>query len=75
MKPRRALDRIVLGSSSDLGTVASVPALPTLDSRDPVDFIIEFEVLLEHKPVLFVEIKEPRKIALKSAREEADKQM
>jgi hypothetical protein len=46
-----------------------------LDSRDSVDFIIEFEVLLEDKPVLFVEIKEPRKITLKSAREEADNQM
>jgi hypothetical protein len=46
-----------------------------LDSRDSVDFIIEFEVLLEDKPVLFVEIKEPRKITFKSAREEADNQM
>ena len=43
------------------------------DSRDSVDFI--FEVLLEDKPVLFLEIKEPRKIAFKSAREEADNQM
>jgi hypothetical protein len=40
-----------------------------------MDLIIEFEVLLEDKPVLFVEIKEPRKIALTSAREEADNQM
>ena len=46
-----------------------------LDSRDSVDFLIEFEVLLEDKPVLFVEIKEPRKIAFNSAREEADNQM
>jgi len=37
--------------------------------------IIEFEVLLEDKPALFVEINEPRKIALKSVREEADNQM
>ncbi|CAA7262748.1 hypothetical protein NLJ89_g5406 [Agrocybe chaxingu] len=46
-----------------------------MNSRDSVDFIIEFEVRLEDKPVFFVEIKEPSKIALKSAREEADNQM
>ena len=46
-----------------------------LDSRNSVDFIIEFEVRLEDKPVLFLQIKEPRKIAFKSAREEADNQM
>ena len=46
-----------------------------INSRDSVDFIIEFEVLLEDKPVLFLEIKEPAKITLKSAREEADNQM
>jgi len=46
-----------------------------LDSRDSVDFIIEFEVLLEDEPVFFLEIKEPRKIILKSARAEADNQM
>jgi hypothetical protein len=40
-----------------------------------VHFIIEFEVLLKDKPVLFVEIKEPQKITLKSAREEADNRM
>jgi hypothetical protein len=43
-----------------------------------VDFIIKFDVLLEDKLVLlvlFVEIKEPRKITLKSACEEADNQM
>jgi hypothetical protein len=53
----------------------SHPNPTLLDSRDSVDFILEFEVLLEDKPVLFVEIKEPRKITLKSAREEADNQM
>jgi len=46
-----------------------------MDSRNVMNFIIEFEVLLEDKPVFFLEIKEPRKIALKSAREEADNQM
>jgi hypothetical protein len=40
-----------------------------------VDFIIEFEVLLEDIPVLFVEIKEPQKLFLKSAHEEVDNQM
>jgi len=39
------------------------------------DFIIEFEVLLEDKPILLLEVKEPTKIALKSAREEADQRM
>ncbi|KAI9464036.1 hypothetical protein BJY52DRAFT_1251206 [Lactarius psammicola] len=46
-----------------------------LNSRGSVDFIIEFEVLLEDKPVLFLEIEEPKKIAFQSAREEADNQM
>ena len=46
-----------------------------LDSRDSVDFIIEFEILLEDKPVFFLEIKEPRKMILKSARTEADNHM
>jgi hypothetical protein len=46
-----------------------------LNSRNSVDFIIEFEVLLEDKPVFFLEIKEPTKIIFKSAREEADNQM
>ena len=46
-----------------------------LDSRDSVNFIIELEVLLEDKPVCFLEIKEPRKIILKSSRTEADNQM
>ncbi|KAI9451965.1 hypothetical protein F5148DRAFT_1237750 [Russula earlei] len=46
-----------------------------IDSHDSVNFIIEFEVLLEDKSVLFLEIKEPAEITLKSAREEADSQM
>jgi hypothetical protein len=48
-----------------------------MNSRDSVDsdFIFEFEVRLEDKPVFFVKIKEPTKITFKSAREEADNQM
>ncbi|KAH8991298.1 hypothetical protein EDB92DRAFT_690748 [Lactarius akahatsu] len=46
-----------------------------LTSHDSVDFVIEFEVLLEDKPVFFLEIKEPRKLAFESAREGADNQM
>ncbi|KAH9012883.1 hypothetical protein EDB84DRAFT_1534531 [Lactarius hengduanensis] len=46
-----------------------------LNSHKSVDFNIGFEVLLEDKPVLFLEIEEPRRIALMSAREEVDDQM
>ncbi|KAI9439501.1 hypothetical protein H4582DRAFT_1534233 [Lactarius indigo] len=48
---------------------------PILTSRDSVDFIIEFEVLLEDSPVLFLEIKEPRMITFESVREDVDNRM
>ncbi|KAK0493590.1 hypothetical protein EDD18DRAFT_1178909 [Armillaria luteobubalina] len=46
-----------------------------LNSCDSADFIIEFEVLLEDKPVLLPQIEEPRKAVLHSAHEAADDQI
>ncbi|KAK0211988.1 hypothetical protein IW262DRAFT_1412865 [Armillaria fumosa] len=46
-----------------------------LNSCDSADFIIEFEVLLEDKPMLLLQIEEPRKAVLNSAREVADDQI
>ena len=61
--------------SADSDHTVAPQSYSVLDSRDSVNFIIEFEIHLEDKPVFFVEMKEPRNIALKSARDEADKQM
>jgi hypothetical protein len=44
-------------------------------SRDSIDFVIEYMVLLNNIPVFILEIKEPSKIDLLSARQEADIQI
>lgn len=71
--PYNKLLNIIFPPDSDYTVAPQSYSVP--NSRDSVDFIIEFEVRLEDKPILFLEIKEPSRIALKSAREEADNQM
>ncbi|KAH9007698.1 hypothetical protein EDB83DRAFT_700148, partial [Lactarius deliciosus] len=46
-----------------------------LNSHKSVDLVIGFVVLLEDEPVLFLEIEEPRRITLTSARKEVDNHM
>jgi hypothetical protein len=48
---------------------------PIPQSRDSIDFIIEYVVLLNNMPVFILEIKEPSRIDLLSARQDADIQM
>ncbi|KAH9068273.1 hypothetical protein EDB83DRAFT_2222993, partial [Lactarius deliciosus] len=55
-------------------TVAS-RSYSILNSHKSVDLAIGFVVLLEDKPVLFLEIEEPRRITLTSTRKKADNQM
>jgi hypothetical protein len=48
---------------------------PVPNSRDSIDFVIEYMVLSNNMPVFILEIKEPKKIDLLSARQEADLQI
>ncbi len=47
--------------------------MPT--SRESADFLIYFEVMLEDRPVLIVELKSPGDLRYASKREAADKQI
>lgn len=44
-------------------------------SRESADFIVMFEVLLEDKPVLVLELKAPARLQYPSTREDADLQI
>ena len=44
-------------------------------SRESADFLIYFEVMLEDRPVLIVELKSPGDLRYASKREAADKQI
>lgn len=71
--PYNKLLNFVFPVDSDF-TVAP-QSYPIPQSRDSVDFVIEYMVLLDNIPVFILEIKEPSKIKLLSARQEADIQI
>ncbi|KAH9037109.1 hypothetical protein EDB85DRAFT_657059 [Lactarius pseudohatsudake] len=52
-----------------------VPQYLKAASRDAADFIVSFEIRLENKPVLIVELKDPTAIQYISTRTEADDQI
>ncbi|KAH9044198.1 hypothetical protein EDB84DRAFT_1436095 [Lactarius hengduanensis] len=52
-----------------------VPQYLKAASRDAADFIVSFEIRLENKPVLIVELKDPTAIQHISTRAEADDQI
>lgn len=71
--PYNKLLNFVFPVDSDF-TVAP-QSYPIPQSRDSIDFVIEYMVLLNNTPVFILEIKEPGKIELLSARQEADIQI
>jgi hypothetical protein len=48
---------------------------PIPDSRESLDFLIEYQILLEDDPVFVLEIKSTARFGFASAREEADQRM
>lgn len=59
----------------ELEYTVSPQSYPLPESRDSIDFVVEYMVLKENKPVLIVEIKAESKFSLKSSRKEADRQI
>lgn len=48
---------------------------PVPESRDSIDFVIEYLIEVQNKPVLILEIKSPSNIKFLSKRQEADNQI
>ena len=71
--PYNKLLNVVFPVDSDF-TVAP-QSYPIPISRDSIDFVIEYMVLLDNMPVFILEVKEPSRIELLSARQEADMQI
>jgi len=71
--PYNKLLNTVFPVDSDFTVAPQSYPLPT--SRDSIDFVIEYVVLLQNMPVYILEIKEPSKIHFLSSRQEADKQI
>lgn len=50
-------------------------AYPQRDTRETIDFFVEYTIEIDDKPVFIVEIKSPSKLTVSSSREEADFQL
>lgn len=48
---------------------------PVPESRDSIDFVIEYLIEIQNRPVLILEIKSPNSIKFLSKRQEADNQI